>query len=179
MKPVRILAAATLIAAAALVGPAGAQEQQPPTEPPSGAMMGNGPGRGMMGGGMGPGMMMGWHGSDREACGAMAGHIDGRLAYVKAELKITDAQEPLWQAYATAVRDKGASMQASCGSMMRGRGAAALSLPDRLDQREKLMAAHLDAVRAVDAALKPLYAALSDSQKQAAEQLFRGPMGMM
>jgi hypothetical protein len=28
-------------------------------------------------------------------------------------------------------------------------------------------------------ALKPLYAALNESQKQAADQLFWGPMGMM
>ena len=33
-------------------------------------------------------------------CAAMAGHVEGRLAYLKAELKITDAQEPLWKAYA-------------------------------------------------------------------------------
>jgi LTXXQ motif family protein len=41
------------------------------------------------------------------------------------------------------------------------------------------MAAQLDAVRAMDKLLKPLYAALSDSQKQTADQLFWGPMGMM
>jgi hypothetical protein len=41
------------------------------------------------------------------------------------------------------------------------------------------MAAQLDSVRAMNKALKPLYAALSDSQKKAADQLFLGPMGMM
>jgi len=30
-----------------------------------------------------------------------------------------------------------------------------------------------------DGSLKPLYAALNDSQKQTADQLFWGPMGMM
>ena len=63
--------------------------------------------------------------------------------------------------------------------MMTQRGASSVSLPDRLEQHEQLIAAQLDAVRAMDKALKPLYAALSDSQKQAADQLFWGPMGMM
>ena len=54
-----------------------------------------------------------------------------------------------------------------------------VSLPDRLDQHEQLMAAQLDAVRAMNKALKPLYAALNDDQKKTADQLFWGPMGMM
>jgi len=41
------------------------------------------------------------------------------------------------------------------------------------------MTAQLDALRAMNKALKPLYGAFSDTQKQAADQLFWGPMGMM
>ena len=53
------------------------------------------------------------------------------------------------------------------------------NLPDRLEQHEQLMAVQLDAVRAMNKSLKPLYAALSDDQKKTADQLFWGPMGMM
>ena len=65
--------------------------------------------------------------------------------------------------------------------MMSQRGVSAVNLPDRLDQHEQLMAAaQLDAVRAMNKALKPLYAALSESQKKTADQLFWGtPMGLM
>ena len=35
---------------------------------------------------------------------AMAGHVEGRLAFLKTELKITDAQLPLWNAVAEAIR---------------------------------------------------------------------------
>jgi len=63
--------------------------------------------------------------------------------------------------------------------MMARHSGATASLPERLDQNEQLMAAHLDAMRATNKALKPLYAALSESQKQTADQLFWGPMGMM
>jgi hypothetical protein len=109
----------------------------------------------------------------------MAGHVDGRLAYLKAELKITDAQESLWKPYAAAARDNANAMLGHCTAMMGQRGASALSLPERLDQHEQIMNAQLEALRATNKALKPLYAAFGDSQKQTADQLFWGPMGMM
>ena len=111
-------------------------------------------------------------------CAAMASHVDGRLAYLKAELKITEAQEPLWKAYAAAARDNANGMRARCKAMASPKGAAALSLPERMDQREQFMAARLDSLRATDKALKPLYDALSPDQKKIADQMFWGPMGM-
>ena len=62
---------------------------------------------------------------------------------------------------------------------MMGKRDSQVRLPDRLDQNEQLMAAQHDALRAMNKALKPLYASLSDDQKKAANQLFWGPMGMM
>ena len=183
MRSLKKGAALALAISAAVVGTAVAQDQstQQGTSPgwtwgPRG-MMGDGfMGPGMMGyGAMGPGMM---GGSAETMCSAMASHIEGRLGYIKAELKVTDAQEPLWNAYAAAARENANSMMARCTTMMGKRGSQE-SLPDRLDQNEQLMAAHLDAVRAMGEALKPLYAALSDSQKKTADQLFWGPMGMM
>jgi hypothetical protein len=42
-------------------------------------------------------MMMGQDGmSGMPMMGAMAGHVEGRLAFLKTELKITEAQLPLW-----------------------------------------------------------------------------------
>jgi hypothetical protein len=108
----------------------------------------------------------------------MASHIEGGLGYIKAELKVTNAQEPLWNAYAASARDNANTMISHCTAMMAKRGSQA-GLPDRLDQHEQLMAAQLDAVRAMNNALKPLYAALSDSQKKTADQLFWAPMGTM
>ena len=183
MKSIKVIASAALLTMA-MIGTASAQNQlaqQGGTNP--GGMMGNGLGPGMMGPGMmgndgGPGMMR-WGASGSAMCSAMAGHIDGRLAYVKAELKITDAQEPLWNSYATAARDSANTMLARCMTMMSRHGGSTASLPDRLDQNEQLMAAQLDALRATNKALKPLYAALSESQKQTADQLLGGPMGMM
>jgi hypothetical protein len=63
--------------------------------------------------------------------------------------------------------------------MMSRHSGSAASLPERLDQHEQLMAAQLDAIRSMNKALKPLYAAFSEDQKKTADQLFWGPMGMM
>lgn len=189
MKSIRMSAAAfAFVTATAMIGIAAAQGQSPQQGPWGGSMMGQGGPRGTAEyGPMGPGMMgyvgmgswmMGSGGSGPTMCSAMAGHIDGRLAYIKAELKITQAQEPLWSAYAAAARDNGNAMLARCTTMM-SQSSASISVPDRLDQNEQLMAAQLDAVRAMNKALKPLYAALDDSQKQRADQTLWGPMGMM
>lgn len=49
---------------------------------------------------------------------------------------------------------------------MMGQRASQVDLQDRIDQNEQLMAAQFDAVRTMNRALKPLYAALSDGQKK-------------
>jgi hypothetical protein len=45
--------------------------------------------------------------------------------------------------------------------------------------QEKMMTAHLEALRKLKSAVDPLYAALSDEQKKTADELLMGPMGMM
>ena len=181
MRSLKNSALVALAIAAAIGGTAVAQSQSPQQGTSPGWTWGP---RGMMGYGfMGPSMMghgpwMMGGGSTEAMCSAMASHIEGRLAYIKAELKVTDAQDPLWSAYAVAARDNAKTMIARCTAMM-GKRDSQVSLPDRLDQNEQLMAAQLDAMRAMNKALKPLYAALSDGQKKTADQLFWGPMGMM
>jgi hypothetical protein len=189
IRSITISAATALVLGAAMIGSASAQNQPSQQGPgSSNGMMGYGfmgmMGPGMMGSGiMGPGMMgYGGAGAGSAAwgptmCSAMAGHMEGRLAFIKAELKITSAQETLWSAYADAARGKASTMLARCATMMSRRDTK-VSLPERLDQNEQFMAAQLDAVRATNKALKPLYDSLSDSQKQTADQMFWG-MGMM
>ena len=63
----------------------------------------------------------------------MTKHIEGRLAFLKTELKITDAQLPLWNAFAQAMRDDASTMQAMPHPMMEMNKAA--TLPDKLAAR--------------------------------------------
>jgi hypothetical protein len=120
-------------------------------------------------------MMMGQDGMS--GMSMMAGHVEGRLAFLKTELKITDAQLPQWNAVADAIRANAKSMSAMSDGMM---GASqTTTLPDKLALREKMTTAHLEALHRLKAAVDPLYAALGDEQKKTADELLMGPMGMM
>lgn len=194
MRSFKVLAAAAILAVGTIANVANAQQSTPQPNWPGN--QGNGynmmgpwmMGPGMMNNGtMGPGMMgqygnmpmMGWGNQGASMCGMMSSHIDGRLAYLKTELKITSAQESLWNTYADAARDNAQAMTDRCTAMMTQSGDTPLSLPDRLDRHEIFMEGQLESIRAMNKTLRPLYGALSDSQKQAADQLISGPMGMM
>ena len=62
---------------------------------------------------------------------------------------------------------------------MKHGGAAASTAPDRLGQYEKTLVSRLERVRALKAAVDPLYTSLSDDQKKLADELLMGPMGVM
>ncbi len=129
---------------------------------------------GMMGGGMMGGGMMG---------DMPLKHVEGRLAFLKAELKITPAQEPQWTKFADAVRGTaqnagGKSAEAAKPAMRQG-GMKPSTAPERLAHYEKALTARLETVRALKAAVDPLYATLSDDQKKVADELLMGPMGIM
>ena len=51
--------------------------------------------------------------------------------------------------------------------------------PERLAFQQKMLSARLDSLKDMEAAVKPLYATLSDEQRKLADQLMSGPMGMM
>jgi hypothetical protein len=125
-------------------------------------MMG-GPGMmGMMGGGMmGMGGMM-----------MSPDHVEGRLAFLKTELKITDAQMPTWNAFAEALRANATTMKEARGTMMQMmQQGAGVTAPQMLEEHEKHLTLHLEALKRTKAALDPLYAALSDEQKKTADQI--------
>ena len=134
-----------------------------------GAMAGGMPMMGMMR------MMTGQDGMGGMAM--MAGHVEGRLAFLKTELKITDAQLPLWNAVADAIRANAKSMSEIMSGGMMG-GSQTATLPEKLALHEKMMTAHLEGLRRLKTAVDPLYAALSPEQKKTADELVMGPMGM-
>ena len=116
-------------------------------------------------------MMMGQNGIPM-----IAKHMEGRLAFLKT-LKITDAQLPLWNAFAQAMRDNATAMQAMPDAMM-GMSKAA-TLPDKLTERETMLTARIEAARELKGAADPLYAALDADQRKTADEIMLSPMGMM
>ena len=155
-------------------GTAAAPASGTPQQGAAAGMMAGSGGMPMMGM-MGPGMMGGGTGQ-MGMMSAMAGHVEGRIAFLKAELKITDAQLTLWNAVAEAIRANAKSMGPMSGGMM-GTMSQPAPLPDRLAAREKMMASGLESLHRLKAAIDPLYASLTDDQKKTADELMTGPMG--
>jgi protein CpxP len=104
--------------------------------------------------------------------------IEGRIAFLRAELKITNAQASLFDAVANAMRENDRTMRAAFENRQQRTQAA--SLIDRLDQRQKRAEEMAAATGRLKAAWTPLYASLSDDQKKTADELFahRGGHGM-
>lgn len=179
------IAAATLTLA--LIAPAHAQAGKPDAHgghhPPGatapGAHPGPGPAPGMgMPGGQ-PGMMSMMHGMmpgmmQRGGLSPMMlHHTEGTLAFLKAELQITAAQEAPWAAFADAARAAVKKMPARPA-----RTEAPSSWPERLAEGEKALTAQLDVLKTLQPAVAALYAGLTPEQKKKADELTAGPMGM-
>lgn len=141
--------------------PAPNPQTGPAMQPGTGGMGMMGPMVGMMGGG---GMM------------APHEHVEGRLAFLKAELAITAAQESAWSAFAAAARKASKEMGMGMGTMP---GAPTGGWLGMLDRQEKMMTSRLASLRALKAPAMALYAALTDDQKKIADKLMIGPMGPM
>ena len=103
--------------------------------------------------------------------------MEGRLAYIKADLEITDAQMAAWDAYANAVRARHATMEGMRAELMKAKESG--SALQRLDARIKAMESRLDSLKALKPVTEGLYAILSDEQKKKADQLLGGGCGMM
>jgi hypothetical protein len=103
-----------LLPAAILMGANATQAEQPQQVQPQQGMMGPGMmGNPMMGGMMGPSMM------GQGMMGMMSGPmVQGRLAYLKAELGITEAQSAAWSEYVSAVNARMSGMLSMHQSML-------------------------------------------------------------
>lgn len=96
--------------------------------------------------------------------------IEGRIAFLKTELKITNAQAAAFDAVANAMRENDRAMRA--GFEARQQQGQQANLLDRLDQRQKGAEAMASAAGKLKAAWAPLYASLSDEQKKTADELY-------
>src|SRR5262245_58775703 len=162
-----------------------AQQPSPQTQMmmPMMNMMGQGgmPGMGMMErGGMD---MMGAMPTGGMAMPDMGAHLEGRIAFLRAELAITDAQAPQWEAFAQALRYSAAKLK-----QLQPAASQSASRPtdfvDRVERQEQWLTARLEGLKAIKTAFTPLEAALSEDQKKTAESLLArpvcvGPMGVM
>jgi hypothetical protein len=180
--------------------PADSEKSAPATPAPAPSPSAAAPqgGAGMMGGGMGNmpmmndmknmmssmsamhsmGMMhmMGMMGRGMDGM-ATIDRVEGRIAFLRVELKITDAQADAWNGFADALRTNARKL-AEVRATRLGDGQPASTLTARLDQQEQWLGARLDGTRAMKSAFAKLNEALSDDQKKTANDLLAPHLGM-
>ena len=106
-------------------------------------------------------------------------HIDGQLGYIKAELKITEAQIAQWNVFADAFRADKEKQAQACKTMQEEvRSMASAPLPDSMKIMADRLSARLESLRGMYAAIGPLYASLSQEQKKKADEIMKGVPGM-
>jgi hypothetical protein len=109
------------------------------------------------------------------APGGAIHNVEGHIAFIKAELNLTDAQQKPWDQFADALRTNAKLLSGAPSTMMGGMmGGADTKMPlaARLGQQEKVLSLHLEALKRARAAFEGLNAVLSDEQKKQFEQLF-------
>ena len=107
--------------------------------------------------------------------------IEGRIAFLRTELKITDAQTNAWNSFADALRTNAKKLGEVRTSMMSHMGAAQQQPPaltERLNLQEQWLIVRLEETRAMKPALTNLYAVLTEDQRKTANELLGLHMGL-
>jgi protein CpxP len=99
-----------------------------------------------------------------------ARHVEGRIAYLKAELHITPTQEPQWQKVADVIRQNAQQMRRDF-EQRRANPSAAPNAVSRLEMRARFSAERSQATERLLAAFRPLYDTMSPEQKVAADHM--------
>ncbi|MGP1676997.1 MAG: Spy/CpxP family protein refolding chaperone [Giesbergeria sp.] len=99
--------------------------------------------------------------------------VEARLAYVRTALKISQAQQSQWDAYANLVRKNSKEREQRFKSRRTGeRARTQQQRPNAIERLEKAQSLHAEAVTRINQLLaveKPLYAALSPEQQKVAD----------
>ena len=168
---VSFVAASLIFAGTALAQQSPREPQAPAREQPGSMMQ-----PGMMGhGDWAPSMMMGMgrHHGMMMAPGIIQAFAEGKLAFLKSWLDITEAQSGPWNAFADVVRAQAKSLAESQQKRMPAPGQPESSLPQWVDLHLQIMEEHLAAMKKIKPALDALYQGLTPEQRQKADQFIR------
>src|SRR5271169_2050125 len=106
------------------------------------------------------------HATERMLPGQLA---DGRIAFLKAELKITPPQETAWQQVAAAMRENANALDQVITAARQN--PSAMNAVQRIERRQQFASVRAGNDARLLAAFKPLYASLSPEQQRLANQL--------
>lgn len=97
-------------------------------------------------------------------------HIEGRIAFLKTELKITPAQEAQWEKVAQSMRQNETERRQGFESV-RGDHTTPPNALQRLEREARFEALRAQGADRFLAAFRPLYDSMSDTQKKSADDL--------
>jgi LTXXQ motif family protein len=98
---------------------------------------------------------------------------EGKLAFLKSWLGITEAQSGPWNTFADVVRAQAKSLAEAQQKRLPAPGLQEWTLPQWVDQHLQTMDEHLAAMKKVKPVFDNLYQALTPEQRQKADQLIR------
>jgi protein CpxP len=97
--------------------------------------------------------------------------VEARIKDLHTRLKITPAQEKLWNNVAQVMRDNAKTMEALIKARLEKAGT--MTAVEDLKSYSEIAEAHADGLKKFIPAFEPLYAGMSDAQKKSADMLFR------
>ena len=97
--------------------------------------------------------------------------VEVRIKELRSKLKITPAQEGLWDNVTKAMRDDAVRMEALIKA--RSENAMTRNAVDDLKSYSEITDAHANGLKNFISVFEPLYASMSDAQKKDADTLFR------
>jgi periplasmic protein CpxP/Spy len=97
--------------------------------------------------------------------------VDQRIRTLQSELGITETEMPLWSAFAQAMRESAAATESLF--TQRADGVGTMSATENMHSYARIVRAFADDTERLATAFDSLYASLSDTQKRAADTLFR------
>jgi hypothetical protein len=118
-----------------------------------------------------------WRGQEQRPFSLPSERVEARLAYIKTALKITSAQQPQWDAFANVLRKQAGERDKQIQEWRARMASVESSAPrpptvvERMERAQKFHTAALARLNERSAVVKPLYAVLSDEQKQVADTI--------
>ncbi|MGF7213364.1 hypothetical protein GGE65_008006 [Skermanella aerolata] len=118
--------------------------------------------------GTNPGAMMGMGDmpDGAQPMGSSAARLEGRIAFLRTELHITDAQAPAWESFANTLRTGRDHLDAARAALQDG--TMAIDPMARLESYENHLKARTEAVHMTRTAFNTLFGQLDDAQKRMA-----------
>lgn len=106
----------------------------------------------------------------RQAASA-ADRVEQRIASLHARLRITPAEQPLWDKFAQVMRDNAQKLSETAGE--RAAKLKDMNASDNMQSYAQLAMVHAQDLQNLTTAFQPLYASFSPEQQREADTMFR------